>query len=161
MMARDEWGDEVFPDEDFTPVSPTPQPSEPKPPNQARTIVLAVVATIAVLVCGWFGWQAYSDHQDTKKAEQMASEVQYSMQDYFNTDSNLSKYTVRVLRVDLNKVSDTKYEGVATVNTAQSATEHIVPIDVVTYADKRFMWKAEPGALMFLAQQELQDVFGG
>lgn len=153
--------DEVFPDEDFTPVSRTAQPSEPKQPNQLRTIILAVVATVAVLACGWFGWQAYSDHQDAKKAEQMASEVEDSMQHYFNTDSNLSKYTVRVLRVDLNKVSDTKYEGVATVNTAQSAVEHIVPIDVTTYPDDRYVWKAEPGALMFLAQQELQDVLGG
>ncbi|MGW4097158.1 hypothetical protein [Mycobacterium sp. NPDC004974] len=152
-MVRDEYGDEVFPDEDFTPVSAPPRQTEPRERNQIREVIIAVVATIVVLALGWFGWQKYTDHQAAEKAKEIAAQVEQSMQNHFNADAGLSKYTVRVLRVDLNPVTDTKYEGVATVNTAQSAVEHLVPIDVTTYGDERFMWKAEPGALLFLMQE--------
>ena len=156
-MARDEYGDEVFPDEDFTPVS-TPRPlPEPAQQNQTRAVIIAVVATVAILACGWFGWQAYRDHQTAEQTKDIATQVEQSMQNHFDTDTNLSQYSVRVLRVDLNKVTDTKYEGVATVSTARSATEHPVPIDVAIYGDERFMWKAEPGALLFLMQDQLSQ----
>ncbi|MEX3649619.1 hypothetical protein [Mycolicibacterium porcinum] len=152
-MVRDEYGDEVFPDEDFTPVSAPPRQAEPHERNRIRDVIIAVVATIAVLAFGLFGWQKYTDRQAAEKTKEIAAQVEQSIQNHFNTDTNLSKYSVRVLRVDLNQVTDTKYEGVATVNTAQSAVEHLVPIDVTTYGDERFMWKAEPGALLFLIQE--------
>lgn len=155
MPRIDDDDDDVFPDEDFTPVSAPPRPSEPRQPNQLRTVIVAVVATVAVLVVGWFGWQKYSDSQTRKETAQLADQVASAMQQYLDTDSNLSQYSVRVLTVDLNKVSDTNYEGMATVNTAQSAKEHLVPIDVKIYGE-RMMWKAEPGAFLFLAQDSLQ-----
>lgn len=154
-MVRDEYGDEVFPDEDFTPISAPPRQARPKQPNQVRTVVIAVVATVAVLAIGWFAWQQYTNTQTAKQTQQLADQVEQAMQQYVDTDSNLSQYTVRVLSVDLNRVSDTKYEGMATVNTAQSAKERLVPIEVKIYGE-RMMWQAEPGAFLFLAQEDLQ-----
>ncbi|TPW93636.1 tetratricopeptide repeat protein [Mycolicibacterium fortuitum] len=156
MPRIDDDEEDVFPDEDFTPVSATPPPpSEPRQSNQFRTVIVAVVATIAVLALGWFGWQKYSDSQTRKETAQLAEQVESAMQQYLDTDSNLSQYSVRVLSVDLNKVSETNYEGMAAVNTAQSAKEHLVPIEVRMYGE-RMMWKAEPGAFLFLAQDSLQ-----
>lgn len=155
MARAEEDDDEVFPDEEFTPVSAPPRPSEPRQPNQLRTIIVAVVGTVAVLLVGWFGWEKYTDSQTRKETAQLAEQVESAMQQYLDTDENLSQYSVRVLSVDLNKVSTTNYEGMAAVNTAQSAKERLVPIEVKMYGE-RMMWKAEPGAFLFLAQDSLQ-----
>lgn len=155
MMARDEHGDEVFPDADYIPVSNTPPQQAEKTRTPAQWAVIAF-AVVGLLVAGWFAWQGYQEHQDNKKTEQLAEQVESSMQDYLKTDNDLSKYTVRVLSVDLNKESDSKYEGVATVNTARSAEEHLVPIEVTLYGEK-MMWQAEPGAFLFLMQEDLQN----
>lgn len=157
MVRDDDDDDEVFPDEDYIPVSAPPRQSEPRQQSQVRTVIVAVVATVAVLAVGWFAWQKYSDYQTGEETQQLAERVESAMQESLDTDSNLSQYSVRVLSVDLNKESDTKYEGVATVNTAQSAEEHLVSIEVKIYGE-RMMWQAERGAFLFLAQDGLQGL---
>jgi DNA-binding transcriptional regulator of glucitol operon len=153
-MARNDDDEELFLDEDYIPIAAPPRQTEQQ--NQLRTVIIAVVATVAVLAVGWFAWQKYTDYQTSKETQQLAGRVESAMQDYLDTDSNLSQYSVRVLTVDLNEVSDTKYEGMATVNTARSSKEHLVPIEVKIYGE-RMMWSAEPGAFLFLVQESLQS----
>lgn len=143
----------VFPDEDYTPVRDT-QIKEPSQPSQVRTIVSAVVATLAIVAAGWFAWNLYTDHQNAKKTKQLSSWTQESMQEKLTSDSNLGQYGIRVLSVDLIRVTDTKYEGMATVRTPKSAAEHQVKIDVTADGDTT-MWEAAPGAFMFLVQDSM------
>jgi hypothetical protein len=54
--------------------------------------------------------------------------------------------------LDLIRVSDTKYEGMATVRTSKSATEHQVKVDVTANGETT-MWEAAPGSFMFVVQE--------
>jgi len=121
--------------------------------------LIQIIAGVAVaLVVGWVGWSQYSDYRDAKKLDALTSEVQESMQSKFNTDPDISKYNIRVDEVGLIKETDTKYSGMATVHTPTSG-EHKVSIEVKTDGSQ-IMWEANPGAFLFLVQEQLQDVFG-
>lgn len=134
-----------------SPIEPGAQPPAAKNVS-ITTLVRIAVAVVVVGAVAWFGWNKYTEHQTAKTTAQLADRAEQSMQEYLNTDTSLSSYKVRVLRVDLNKVSDNKYEGVATVNTAQSGIEHLVPITVTNFSE-RMMWQAEPGAFLFLLRE--------
>jgi hypothetical protein len=147
----------VFPDEDYHPTSPVAdEPGPPAQPSQVRTAVIAVVATIVVIAVGWFSWQKYSEYKDAEKKEQLSSWVETSTHRKLDEDPKFSTYGIRVTSVDLIKVSDNKYEGIAQVTTARSSEPHQVPIDV-TADGGQMMWQAEPGAFLFLAQEALQN----
>ncbi|MBX9921472.1 MAG: hypothetical protein K2Y33_16855 [Mycolicibacterium frederiksbergense] len=146
---------QVFRDEDYMPLRDT-QFKEPSQPSQVRTIVSAVVATLAIVAAGWFAWDLYTDHQSAEKTKQLSSWTQESMQGKLTSDSNLGQYGIRVLSVDLIRVTDTKYEGMATVRTSKSASEHQVKIDVTADGDTT-MWEAAPGAFMFLVQEAMNS----
>ncbi len=136
------------------PVALAPAPAAPSALNQStiRTVVISVVATLVVLGGGWFAWSAYTDHQNTEKTREVSASVRESMQTKFSSDSDLSKYGIKVQSVDLIRISDTKYDGMATVTTSKSSLEHQVKIDV-TADGEHTMWQAAPGAMMFLIQE--------
>lgn len=123
-------------------------------PSQTRTIVSAVLATLAIVAGGWFAWSLFTDHRNSEKTAEVSAWTQQSMQQTLSTDDKFRQYGIRVLTIDLIRVSDTKYEGIATVRTAKSATERQVQIDV-TADGERMMWQAAPGAFLFLVQDAI------
>lgn len=118
-----------------------------KPSPWSTVGVLTVIVAI-ISVGFWF----FMVRQPGPQLSDLSTQVEDSMQDYLRTDPTYANYNVRVIRVDLNKVSDTKFEGVATVTTAQTPRERIVPVDVTLYGE-RMVWKVEPGAFMFLMNE--------
>jgi len=121
--------------------------------------LIQIIAGVAVaLVVGWVGWSQYSDYRDAKKLDALTSEVQESMQHKFDTDPALWHYQIRVDGLGLIKETDTKYSGMATVHTLNTG-ERQVSIEVKADGSS-MMWKADPGAFLFLFQEQLQEVFG-
>jgi hypothetical protein len=76
------------------------------------------------------------------------------MQEKFDSDPKFSKYHIQVEKVGLIKESGNKYNGIATVRTLRSS-DHEVAIEV-TADESNMMWQAQPGAFLFLAQEDLQ-----
>ncbi|BDY33138.1 hypothetical protein [Mycolicibacterium mageritense] len=181
-MARadddDDDDEEVFPDEDYIPIRPVDggrkflnedyaplgrhdvdDVDQPAPQqSQIRTVVISVVATLVVLAVGWFGWQKYSEHQAAEKTEQLSEWVEQSMREKLGSDTELAKYGIQVTSVDLIRVSDTKYEGMASVTTNNDRINpRQVSINVTADGD-RMMWQAAPGAFLFLVQDALSNI---
>lgn len=144
---------QVFRDEDYIPIRNTQIPPDRSPQSsQIRTILTAVASTLAIVAVSWFAWNQYSQHQKAEKTKAVSAWTQDSMQQKLTADANLAQYGVRVLSIDLIRVSDTKYEGMATVRTSNSPAEHQVKVNVTADGD-RMMWEAPPGAFMFLFQE--------
>ena len=149
----------VFPDEDYIPLR-THQPSDRTTSvqtSQIRTVLISVVATLTVLAVGWFGWQKYSAHGTAEETKQLTSWVQQSMREKLSSDPQYSPYGLQVTSVDLIKVSDNKYEGMASVTTFKDRVNPRQVSITVTSDGDRMMWQAAPGAFMFLAQDALAN----
>lgn len=117
-----------------------------------RTVVIAVVATLAVVGGGWFAWSEWTDHKRTERTAEVAGWVKDSMQEKFNDDADLKTYGLHVVSVDLIRESDTKYTGMAWVNTKHNSLARQVKIDV-TADGQNVIWESPPGAFMWLAQE--------
>lgn len=79
--------------------------------------------------------------------EAAADDVKASMQHKLDTDSELSKYGLKVVDVVLINKSGNEYKGIATVKTEDGA-KHDVAIDV-TADQNDIIWTAPPGAFLF------------
>jgi hypothetical protein len=84
------------------------------------------------------------------KADQVAAEVQSSMQSKLDTDPDLSPLHLKVVHVDLVNKAGNEFKGIAQVKTSRG-TSHDVPIDVTSDGDKT-LWEAAPGAFLFAVQ---------
>lgn len=85
------------------------------------------------------------------KADQVAAEVQSSMQSKLDTDPDLSPLHLKVVHVDLVNKAGNEYKGIAQVKSSRG-TSHDVPIDVTSDGDKT-LWEAAPGAFLFAVQE--------
>jgi len=126
----------------------------PRSGHSKTRLIKGGVAAVVVLVGGWLGWHQYTAHQEAAKAEQLTRSVQQALQEKFDNDPKFSKYHVRVEKVGLIKESGNKYDGIATVRTP-GLSDHQVSIDVIADGSN-MMWQTQPGAFLFLAQQDLQ-----
>jgi hypothetical protein len=133
--------------------APAPK-SAPQSEQSKRRLIKWGVAAAVVLVAGWFAWHQYTAHQEAAKTEHLNQSVKQSMQERFDSDPKFSKYHIQVEKVQLIKESGNKYNGIATVRTLRSS-DHEVAIEV-TADESNMMWQAQPGALMFLAQEDMQ-----
>jgi maltose-binding protein MalE len=135
----------------MTPPESTPRcrMSQLPSPRMARlTLRLAVLAcALLVAVAGC------SSKPDT---ELINESVQQSMQQELDTNPDFSTYDLHVVKVVVIKASGNQYEGLATVRT-KSGAEHAVSVDVTTDGEQ-IMWKTEPGAFVFAAQDEFSGV---
>jgi hypothetical protein len=138
--------------------APVPDDAPQSKRSKPRLIQLGVLAVI-VLLGGWFLWHHWTGHQKTEQLtqQQLAQQVEQSMQAKFDTDPNFSKYRIQVEKVQLIKEYGNKYDGIATVRTPRSSSDHEVAIEV-TYDGSNMMWQAQPGALLFLVQEGLQGL---
>lgn len=112
------------------------------------TAVISAVATLAIAAGAWFSWQHYADQDKAEQLRDVTLQVKNSMQHTFDSNSETNKLNVKVTEVELIRLSDVKYDGMATVSSS-SSPEHQVKIDV-TADDEHMMWVAAPGALAFL-----------
>ncbi len=88
--------------------------------------------------------------------EQIGQRVMTSMQETFSTDPNFTKYEIKVMKVVVVKETGNKYQGMATLVTKKGAQKQ-VPVQV-TAEGENVIWRTEPGALLFIAQDELSDL---
>lgn len=116
-----------------------------------QRIVGGAVALIVVVAAVWFGWSQWSAHQERVKTERLVEFVKASMQEKFNTDTDLKGYSLNVKDVTLVHKSGNEYAGFATVSSYKLPSDHKVAIEVID-DNSGGMWRAEPGALMFLLQ---------
>jgi hypothetical protein len=118
-----------------------------------KTLLRIVAAVIVVAGAAWFGWTKYNDSQDSQRMDQISAQVKESMQKWVRDDPDIGPYNLRVLRVELIKVGDAKYEGMAAVRTAASTKEHDIRVEV-TSDGERAMWESPPGEFLFLANED-------
>jgi signal peptidase I len=87
--------------------------------------------------------------------DQIGETVKGSMQKTFDSDAQFKEWHLTVSRVQVLKQGDNRYQGIATV--IHEGTPHDVPIDI-TADGSNVMWKTEPAAFAFVAQQKLQKL---
>jgi hypothetical protein len=133
-----------------------PVPESARQSEQSKRRLIKWGLAVVVLVGGWFAWHQYSAYLEAEKTKQLSQSVEQSMQEEFDSDPSFSKYHIQVEKVGLIKESGNKYDGIATVRTLRSSN-HDVAIEV-TYDGSKIMWQSPPGALQFLAQEDVQTL---
>lgn len=118
-----------------------------------KTLLRIVAASVVLAGVAWFGWTKYTEDQDAQRMDRLSAQVKESMQNFVRDDPDIGPYNLRVLRVELIKVGDAKYEGMAAVRTAASTTEHDIAIEV-TADGERAMWESPPGEFLFLRNED-------
>ena len=88
--------------------------------------------------------------------EDIGEKVKSSMQETLSTNSNLKNYNLKVKNVQVFKKSGNAYKGLASIS--YKGTSHDVPIEI-TVDGRNVMWETAPGAFMFIAQEQLQNLF--
>lgn len=78
-----------------------------------------------------------------------------SMQQKFDTDPQFKEFGLKVIRVQVVKESDNRFQGIASIQ--HEGATHEVPVQI-TGSNDGIIWKIEPGALMFVAQKEFQKL---
>lgn len=87
--------------------------------------------------------------------EQIGEAVKTSMQQKFDSDSQLEKWHLSVTKVQVLKQGENRFQGIATV--VHEGASHDVPVEI-TADDSNVIWQVQPGAFMFVAQKELQKL---
>ena len=82
--------------------------------------------------------------------------VKTSMQETFDSDSNLKKYNLNVDSIQVIKKGENVYKGLVSV--MYKGSPHNVMVEILVDGDN-IMWEASPGSFMFIAQEELQNLF--
>lgn len=84
----------------------------------------------------------------------LQTEVKKSMATNLAKDANLSQYHLQVQTISLIRATGNEYQGMADV--AYKGQVHQVPIHVVADGSQ-MMWRVDPGAFAFIAQDEFND----
>lgn len=85
----------------------------------------------------------------------LSGQVRGSIQQQFDTSEQFKSYGLKVEKVTLFHEQDKKYRGIVSV--VHNGSAHDVVISVLADSNG-FMWEAQPGAFMFLAQAEVQKI---
>lgn len=88
--------------------------------------------------------------------EDIGETVKTSMQETLSTDSNFQEYNLKVDNVQVFKKSENSYKGLA--NIIYKGSSHNVTVEILVDGDN-VMWEAVPGSFMFVAQEELKNLF--
>ena len=131
---------------------PAPQPRQRSSMNVNTAVrIIGIIVGIAVLAV--FGWNRYTDSQDSKELAELSDQVQTSIQDNLNSDTQYAGYGIRVVSVDLVKVTDSKYEGKALIATTASPEGNLADVEITLFANGRMSWEIPPGELLFLLSE--------
>lgn len=134
------------------PAAPAPEPE--KSPPQYKKILIGVGVVIAVVL----GFGYYQDRSNRPSESDLTAAVcqgtKESMQHTFDTDEHASKYHMTVTEVvAVKKGGGNEYEGMATITTPKSPSGHRVSVQITADPNGALIWKTEPGAFFFLAQE--------
>ena len=88
--------------------------------------------------------------------EDIGETVKSSMQETLSADSNFKEHNLKVDSVQVFKKGDNTYKGIASIKYKGSL--HDVTVEILVDGDN-LMWEAAPGAFMFIAQEQLQNLF--
>ena len=86
---------------------------------------------------------------DAAALQSLEVQVAQGMQTFLDNPSNNAGWSIKVINVMLIKVSDTKYEGMATMQVAGHQARQVA-VHVTATADtaEHGMWATDPGALL-------------
>jgi hypothetical protein len=87
--------------------------------------------------------------------EQIGETTKMSMQQTFDTNSQFKEWQLKVTDVQVLKQGENQYQGIAKV--VHDGTTHDVPVDL-TVDGLNVIWTTDPGAFLFVAQKELQNL---
>ncbi len=87
--------------------------------------------------------------------EQIGETVKTSMQQKFDSDTQFKEWRLSVTRVQVLKQGGNRFQGIATV--VHEGATHDVPVEI-TADGSNVMWQVQPGAFMFVAQKQLQNL---
>lgn len=82
----------------------------------------------------------------------LPDDVKASMQSTLDTDAGFASFDLTVRSVTLVKAQGNEYDGLAKVSTP-TGPERTVAVHV-TFDGEQMLWKTEPGAFMFAAQEQ-------
>jgi len=88
--------------------------------------------------------------------EDIGETVKTSMQETLSTDSDLQEYNLKVDNVQVFKKNENSYKGLASI--IYKGSSHDITVEILVDGDN-VMWEAAPGSFMFVAQEELQNLF--
>jgi hypothetical protein len=77
------------------------------------------------------------------------------MQQKFDSDPQFKEFHFNVIRVQVMKESDNRFQGIASIR--HEGVTHDVSVQIVA-SGEGVIWKTEPGAFMFVAQRQLQKL---
>jgi hypothetical protein len=106
------------------------------------TIILTTLIAVLMTGCGL-------------SKEDIGKTVKTSMQETLSSDSNFKKYNLTVNDVSVFQKGDNTYKGLASIE--YKGTSHDVSVEILVDGGD-VMWEAKPGAFMFIAQDELQQI---
>jgi hypothetical protein len=135
---------------------PEVQPDKPRK-LPIRTLVAAgIAAGVAAGVVFAFAYYLITMRpwEDNSASDGLADRVQQSMQHELDTDKDLMQYHLAVEKVTVIPEFGNDYEGLATIRT-QKGTERPVLIHVTSSDKDSMIWRTDPGAFLFVAQEEL------
>lgn len=90
-----------------------------------------------------------------QSTDQIGETVKTSMQQKFDSDTQFKKWNLSVTSVQVLKQGAHRYIGMVTV--VHEGESHDVPVEI-TADGSNLMWQVQPGAFMFVAQKELQQL---
>lgn len=125
------------------------------PPRYGRSDLIKLFAAIGGLVLLFLFLAKFAGVLGPSGGEpksDIVETVKTSMEEKFATDADFKKWNLTVRSVDLVKQGANKYQGLAHID--YKNTTHDVPIEVSADGDN-IMWKTEPGAFLFAAQDQL------
>ena len=102
------------------------------------------------------GWNKLCNLLGRSAKEQIEETVKTSMQQTFSTNSRFKKYNLKVERVQAFKKGDNSYKGLVSV--IYKGTSHNVAVEITVDGNK-ILWEAAPGTFMFIAREQMQNVF--
>ena len=92
------------------------------------------------------------------KPERVSEMVLASMQEKFRTDSQLSTLGIEVVRVQVVKEGDNRFQGIATVK--HEGDSHQVPVQITAEGDN-VIWRTDSGAFAFVMQKAMRKIIEG
>jgi len=127
------------------------------PPFEPRKLPKrALIAAGVALALGLLGYYLITNPPwEDNGSQDVADRVRQSMQHQLDTDQGLAQYHLSVHKVTVILEFGNDYQGLATIRT-KKGTERDVPIHVTAVKDN-VIWRTDPGAFLFAAQEEYSD----
>jgi len=110
-----------------------------------NAVKILVSMVIVAMICGC-----------SMSPEDIGKTVQSSMQNKFNSDANFREHNLLVDNVQVFKKGGKNYKGMAAI--IYKGSSYNVSVEIIADG-KNVMWETEPGAFVFIAREQLRNLF--